>query len=232
MTGTLINMSTVIVGSLIGMILKERLPKRVVKTVFQAVGLFTLFLGFSMALKTEDMLIVVFSLVLGAILGEYIDIEGFSEKQTEKIKKRIRFGGEKFSEGMLTAFLLYCMGSMTILGALDEGIKNDSTLLITKSVMDGFSSIALASAFGIGVAFSIIPMFLFQGGLTLLAVYFGDFFSDAVINGLSATGGILLIGLGINILEIKQIKIFNILPSLIFVVVFIWFKNYFSFNLF
>ena len=127
---------------------------------------------------------------------------------------------------MLTAFLLYCMGSMTILGALEEGIKNDSTLLITKSVMDGFSSIALASAFGIGVAFSIIPMLLFQGGLTLLAVAFGDFFSQTMINELSATGGILLIGLGINILEIKHIKIFNLLPALVFVVLFTWLKAY------
>ena len=206
------------------MLLKAKLPEKI-KTVFSAVGLFTLFLGFSMALKAENILILVFSLILGGIFGELLDIEKFTDIQTAKIKKRIKFGGEKFSEGMLTAFLLYCMGSMTILGALDEGIKKDSTLLITKSVMDGFSSIALASAFGIGVAFSILPMLLFQGGLTLLAIYFGEFISQTMINELSAVGGILLIGLGINILEIKQIKIFNLLPALLFAVLLVWLNN-------
>jgi hypothetical protein len=228
LTGTLVNIAAVLAGSGIGLLLKAKLPEKIVKTVFSAMGLLTLFLGFSMALKAESILVMVFALVLGAISGELLDIERFTENQTEKIKRRIKFGGEKFSEGMLTAFLLYCMGSMTILGALEEGIKNDSTLLITKSVMDGFSSIALASAFGIGVAFSIIPMLLFQGGLTLLAVAFGDFFSQTMINELSATGGILLIGLGINILEIKHIKIFNLLPALVFVVLFTWLKAYFN----
>lgn len=226
MTGTFINMAAVLTGSILGLLLKERLPEKVVKTVFQAVGLFTLFLGIKMALKLDSILVIVFALVLGSIAGELMDIEKFMEKQTLKIKRIIKFGDKKFSEGMLTAFLLYCMGSMTILGALEEGMKNDSTLLITKSVMDGFSSIALASALGIGVAFSVIPMFLFQGGLTLFAIYFGKFISEDLINELSAVGGILLIGLGINILEIKIIKIFNLLPSLLFVVLFVWLKSF------
>jgi len=132
---------------------------------------------------------------------------------------------------MLTAFLLYCMGSMTILGALDEGMKGDSTLLITKSVMDGFSSVALASAFGIGVAFSVIPMLIFQGGLTLLAVYFGEFIDASVVNELTAVGGILLIGLGINILDIKKIKVFNLFPALIIAVLLVWIKFEFQLNI-
>ncbi len=226
MTGTFINMAAVLTGSILGLLLKERLPEKVVKTVFQAVGLFTLFLGIKMALKLDSILVSVFALVLGSIAGELMDIEKVMEKQTLKIKRIIKFGDKKFSEGMLTAFLLYCMGSMTILGALEEGMKNDSTLLITKSVMDGFSSIALASALGIGVAFSVIPMLLFQGGLTLFAIYFGKFISEDLINELSAVGGILLIGLGINILEIKIIKIFNLLPSLLFVVLFVWLKSF------
>ncbi len=229
MTGTFINIATVLIGSGIGMILKTKLPEKIVKTVFQALGLFTLFLGFVMAMKTGSYLILVFSLVIGGIIGEVLGIEAFTEKQTERFKKKITFGGEKFSEGMLTAFLLYCMGSMTILGALEEGMKGDATLLITKSVMDGFSSIALASAFGIGVAFSVIPMLLFQGGLTLLAVYFGEFIDVSVVNELTAVGGILLIGLGINILEIKKIKVFNLFPALIIAVLLAWIK--FEFHL-
>ncbi|NPA67897.1 MAG: DUF554 domain-containing protein [Chlorobi bacterium] len=225
MTGTFINIATVLAGSAIGMILKTKLPDRIIKTVFQGIGLFTLFLGFVMATKTGSYLILVFSLVLGGITGEILNIEKFTEKQTEYFKNKIRFGGEKFSEGMLTAFLLYCMGSMTILGAFEEGLKGDSSLLITKSVMDGFSSVALASAFGAGVAFSVIPMFIFQGGLTLAAMYLGKFIDISLINEMTATGGILLIGLGINILEIKKIKIFNLFPALFFAVLLAWISS-------
>ena len=224
MTGTLINIIAVIIGSGIGLLLKTKLPKKIVLTVFQGLGLFTLFLGFVMAMKTGSYLILVFSLVIGGIIGEALDIEKFTERQADAIKKKIKFGGDKFSEGMLTAFLLYCMGSMTILGALEEGMNNDSTLLITKSVMDGFSSIALASAFGVGVAFSVIPMLIFQGGLTLLAMYFGEFIDVIIVNELTAVGGILLIGLGINILDIKKIKVFNLFPALIIAVILAWIK--------
>jgi len=121
------------------------------------------------------------------------------------------------------------MGSMTILGAFDEGMKADPTLLITKSVMDGFAAMALASAFGIGVGFSVVPLLIYQGGLTLFASYLGMLFSELMINELTAVGGILLIGLGINILEIKKIKIFNILPALALVVFFTWLKSFVNF---
>ncbi len=231
MTGTLINMAAVLAGSGVGLLLKTKLPKRIILTVFQGLGLFTLFLGFVMAMKTGSYMILVFSLVLGGIIGEILNIEKFTEKQAEFIKKRIKIGGDKFSEGMLTAFLLFCMGSMTILGALEEGMKGDSTLLITKSVMDGFSSVALASAFGIGVAFSVIPMLIFQGGLTILAMYFGEFIDKSIIAELTATGGILLIGLGINILDIKKIKVFNLFPALIIVVILAWINFEFQLNL-
>lgn len=224
MIGTIINIIAVLIGSSIGLVLRTKLPKKIIKTVFQGIGLFTLFLGFVMAMKTGSYLILVFSLVIGAVIGETIDIEKFIDNKTNLLKNKIRFGGEKFSEGFLTAFLLYCIGSMTILGAFEEGMKADATLLITKSVMDGFSSIALASAFGIGVAFSVIPMLIFQGGLTLLAMYFGKFIDISLINELTAVGGILLIGLGINILEIKKIKVFNIFPALIIAIIIAWIK--------
>lgn len=229
MIGTLINVATVLVGTSIGMLLKSKLPEKLIKTVFQAIGLFTLALGVMMSLKINNFLIVVFSLVLGAIFGELADLESSMTKFSDALKKKIKVGGERFSEGLLTAFLLFCMGSMTILGAFDEGMKGDTTLLITKSVMDGFAAIALSSALGIGVGFSVIPLLIYQGGLTLFAGYLGEFFSEIMINELTAVGGILLIGLGINILEIKKIKIFNILPALLLVVFFTWLKQYFNF---
>lgn len=229
MIGTLINVSTVIAGTAIGMLLKSKLPDKLIKTVFQAIGLFTLALGVMMSLKINNFLVVVFSLVLGAIIGELIDLEESMTKFSDSLKKKVKVGGERFSEGLLTAFLLFCMGSMTILGAFDEGMKGDTTLLITKSVMDGFAAIALSSALGIGVGFSIVPLLIYQGGLTIFAGYLGEFFSETMINEMTAVGGILLIGLGINILEIKKMKIFNILPALLLVVFFTWLKQYFNF---
>lgn len=222
MLGTLVNVATVIAGTSIGLLLKSRLPKKLVQTIFQAIGLVTLVIGIVMALKFNSLLIVFFSLVLGAIIGEAIDIEVYVERGGVLLKQKIKVGGDKFSEGILTAFLMFCMGSMTILGAFDEGMKNDSTLLITKSVMDGFSSMVLASALGIGVGFSVIPLLIYQGGLTLLAGFLGNFFTPPMIAELTATGGILLIGLGFNILEIKKIKVFSLLPALVFAVFFAW----------
>ncbi len=225
MLGTFVNVATVLAGSVIGVLFKSRLPEKLTQTVFQSLGLFTLALGFIMAIKAQNFLIIVFSLVLGAIVGELIDLEKRTDNFSEKIKQKIKIKDEKFSEGMLTAFLLFCMGSMTILGAFDEGMKGDTTLLITKSVMDGFAAMALASAFGVGVGFSVIPLLLYQGGLTIFASYLGKFFTDIMITEMTALGGILLIGLGINILEIKKIKIFNILPALLFVEFFTWLNS-------
>ncbi|MFN8258907.1 MAG: DUF554 domain-containing protein [Bacteroidales bacterium] len=228
MTGTLINASAILVGTLIGVLLKSKLPVRIVTLVFQSTGLFTFALGFAMSLKMSNFLLVVFSLTLGAIIGEGLNLEQYLENFSNWFKAKLKIGSEKFTEGMITAFLLYCMGSMTILGAFNEGMKGDSTLLITKSVMDGFASIALSSALGFGVGFSIIPLLVYQGGLTMFASYLGNFFTDLMISELTATGGILLIGMGFNILEIKRIKVFNLLPSLILIVFFTYLKQHYQ----
>jgi uncharacterized protein len=231
LAGTLINAASVVTGTAIGLLLKSRLPEKLVRTIFQAIGLFTLVIGFMMALKVHSILIVFFSLILGAISGEILDLDKLTEKAGLKLKKKVKLGGEQFSEGVLTAFLLFCMGSMTILGTFDEGIKNNSTLLITKSIMDGLGAIALASALGIGVGFSAIAILIYQGGLTLLANFLGNFISENMLTELTATGGIMLVGLGLNILEIKRIKVFNLLPALVFAVLLAWMNQYFQFNI-
>lgn len=138
------------------------------------------------------------------------------------LKLKLKIGSEKFTEGLITSFLLFCIGSMTILGAIQEGTGVSSDLLFTKSLMDFFSAIILASAFGVGVAVSALPLLLFQGSLTLLAMGASQFFTPEIIHGLTNIGGILLIGLGINILEIKKLRIMNMLPSLLFVVILLW----------
>jgi uncharacterized membrane protein YqgA involved in biofilm formation len=226
LTGTIVNVAAVIAGSSVGLLVGARLPKKITTSVFNSMGLFTMFLGVYMALKGHNFLVMVFSLILGTIAGELMALERNIEGLSHRLKKALKLGSPKFTEGLLTSFLLFCMGSMTILGAIDEGVGNGSEILLTKSLMDGFSSIALASAFGIGVTFSVIPLFIFQGGITLFAYRLGEFFPEVIINDLTAVGGILLIGLGINILELKHIKIMNILPALLFAILFSWIANF------
>ncbi len=222
MIGTLVNTAAVIVGGSIGLLLKKNMPERVTLIYFQAVGLFTLAIGISMVVKMDQILIVVGSLAIGSLLGEWFNIERGAERLSVYLKKKFRIGSDKFSEGLITAFLLFCIGSMTILGTIQEGTGGSSDLLFTKSLMDFFSSILLASAFGFGVIISAIPLFIFQALLTLIAMYAGQFFTPEIIQGLTSVGGILLIGLGINILEIKKLRIMNMLPALVVVALLLW----------
>jgi uncharacterized membrane protein YqgA involved in biofilm formation len=219
MLGTIVNVGAVIVGSIIGLVIHTKLPKRIITIVFQGIGLFTIFIGIKMALKTDYLLIMVFSIVIGSVLGELINIEKGINNLSEYLKRKIKLSSDKFSEGLITAFLLFCLGSMTIIGAIEEGLGNRPTLLLTKSLMDGFSSIALTASLGIGVIFSAIPLLIYQGGLTIFANNLQNFFTQVMINELTAVGGILLIGLGINILEILKLRISNMLPSLIIVII-------------
>jgi uncharacterized membrane protein YqgA involved in biofilm formation len=222
MIGTLVNTAAVIVGGAIGLLLKKNMPQRITTIYFQAVGLFTLAIGISMVVKMDHILIVVASMALGSLLGEWLNIEAGAEKLSEYLKKKFRIGSDKFSEGLITAFLLFCIGSMTILGTIQEGTGGSSDLLFTKSLMDFFSAILLASAFGFGVIISAIPLFIFQTILTLIAMYAGRFFTPEIIQGLTSVGGMLLIGLGINILEIKKLRIMNMLPALVVVALLLW----------
>jgi len=174
-----------------------------------------LFLGLYMALKTANFIILIFSILIGSIIGGVIDIDKYLNRFSEYLKKKIKTKNESFSEGLVTAFLLFCIGSMTILGAIEEGLGGYPHLLFAKSVMDGFSSIALSATLGIGVMFSAIPLLIYQVGLTLFANLFQNILSPSVINEITAVGGLILIGLGINILEIKKLKVINMLPALI-----------------
>jgi uncharacterized membrane protein YqgA involved in biofilm formation len=220
MIGTLVNTASVITGSILGLLINNKLPERYIRIVFNTMGVFTLYLGVKMALEGKQILFIIFSLILGALTGEWLRLEERTNNLSELIKNKFKISNQHFTEGMITAFLMFCMGSMSILGSLEEGFGNPPNLLLTKSVMDGFSSIALSSALGIGVLFSSIPLFLYQGGLTLLAAQLKDILTSEIIAELTATGGILLIALGINILELKKIKVLNLTPALIYIVVF------------
>lgn len=217
--GSIVNAITVITGSLIGLLLRKRFPENIKAIIFESVGLGTLVLGMDMALKVGNFLVFIFSLIFGGILGELLHLEKRMNGMGDALKKRLKTKDERFTEGFVTAFLIFCIGSMTFVGAINEGLNGDRTLILTKAILDGFTSIALASVYGVGVIFSAIPLFIVQAGLTLLAGQFQSVFSELMIAQLTAVGGALILGIGLSLLNIKKIKTINLLPGLIVVIV-------------
>lgn len=217
--GSIVNALAIIAGSMLGMALHNHFPERIKNIVFQGLGLCTLVIGMDMALKAQNLLILIFSILLGGLIGEALQLETAVERLGNWFKKKIGSKNIRFTDGLITASLIYCIGAMAIVGSLDEGIRGDRTILLSKSILDGFASVALAASFGSGVLFSFIPVLLYQGGITLFAGIFQDQFSPLLISQLTATGGVLIIGIGITLLEIKQIKLSNMLPSLFVVVI-------------
>ena len=220
MLGTIVNVTAVIAGSSIGLLLKSKLPEKITAIVFQGIGLVTIFFGVAMASRSQNWVVLILSVVSGAILGQALNLDERMNRAGEMLKKSLKIKNQRFTEGMVTAFLLFCMGSLTVLGALEEGMNQNPELLLAKSVMDGFSSIALAAAMGIGVMFSVIPLLIYQGGITLFAGSLQNVLSEPMIMEITAAGGIILLGMGINILEIKKIKVLNLLPALVMAAVF------------
>jgi uncharacterized protein len=220
MLGTIVNVAAVIAGSSVGLLLKTRLPEKINTIVFQGIGLITIFFGVAMASRSQNWVVLILSVVSGAILGQALKLDERMNRVGEMLKKSMKISNKRFSEGMVTAFLLFCMGSLTVLGALEEGMNQNPELLLAKSVMDGFSSIALAAAMGVGVTFSVVPLLIYQGGITLFAGSLQNLISEPMILEITAAGGIILMGMGINILEIKKIKVLNLLPVLVMAAVF------------
>lgn len=214
-TGTLINVGSIILGSFIGVLLKKGIPDRIQSIIFQALGLFTLFLGLTMAFETSGLyLLMIFSLILGGTLGEVLKLDANLEGFSLKLKEKLKSGNPKFTEGLITASMLFSIGSMAIIGPMKEAISGDLNLILTKSLMDGITSIILAAAFGRGVFFSIIPVFLLQATVGILSAYIEPYLNPILIKELTAVGGLLILGIGISILEIKKINVINLLPSM------------------
>lgn len=214
-TGTLINTAAVITGSMIGLIMKTRFQRRLEQPLFNAIGAFTVFLGIRMAFESSNVLILVISMVLGTLTGELINIERWVNSFSSTLKDRFKINEWQFSKGLITGFLLFCMGSMTVLGAFEEGMGKTPQLFYAKSVLDGISSIVLASTLGIGVLFSALPLLLYQSALTLIVWRFGSGLSVPVVSEVTAAGGLMLVCLGISIMGLKEIKVINMLPALL-----------------
>ena len=216
MLGTIVNALAIIVGGLVGMLFGKALPEKMKNTVIQGIGLAVILIGLSMALQSKNTLVVIASLVLGGILGEWIDIELRLQQLGQTLEKILAKGGKggNFTKAFVSASLIYCVGAMAIMGSLESGLKGVHDILFAKAMLDGVSAIVFASSMGIGVLVSAIPVFLYQGGITLSATLLQGLLSAPVIAEMSATGGLLIVGIGLNILEIKEIKVGNLLPGI------------------
>lgn len=222
MMGTLINVATVLAGGGLGLLFGAQLPDRLRSTVMSGLGLFTVAFGISLFLETTNALIAVGSLLLGAVLGEWMDIEERLKLAGAWLERRFTRGEAElgpatdFVRGFLTASVLFCVGPMTILGAIQDGLTGDYQLLAVKSTLDGFAALALASALGLGVLFSSLVVLVYQGGITLLAGQAQVLLTETMITEMTAVGGVIILGLGIgSLLELRPIRTGNLLPALV-----------------
>ncbi len=221
MTGTVINMIAVFIGGSVGLLVGARLPGRMRQTVIAGLGLFTASLGIQMFLDTENAIVVLGSLLVGGLLGEWWRIEDRLSDLGALLERRFTANkanseGSRFIRGFLTASLVFCVGPMTILGSIQDGLTGDYNLLAIKSVLDGFAALAFASSLGVGVLFSIPVILVYQGGLSMLAAQAQAVTTPAMMNEMTAVGGILLIGIAVSsLLEIKPIRVGNFLPALV-----------------
>lgn len=212
------NTGAVVAGSLLGVMIGKRLPDRVKTIVMQALGLSVVLIGLQMALSGTRPLLVIGSLLLGAVTGELMDVEGRIAAVGEWLKRRFQSESSTFVQGFVTASVLYCTGAMVIVGSIRDGTVGDPSILYVKSLLDGVASIAFASSLGSGVAFSALSVFVVQGTITLLASKLAFLQGPGVIEAVTATGGLLILGIGINILEIKQIRVGNLVPALVYAI--------------
>lgn len=216
--GALVNASGIALGGLVGLAFGSRLPERFRTIVFQGLALCVLVIGFKMALPTRQPLIVIFSIVLGSVLGEALQLEARLMRMGDRLKRRLKSSNPLFTEGMVNASVLFCIGAMAIVGSFDEGLRGDRAVIFSKTIIDAFAALALASAYGLGVLFSALPVLIYQGSLTLLAGNLQQWLSPATMNELTAVGGTLIVGIGLNMLEVTRISLSNMLPSLLVVV--------------
>ncbi len=218
MTGTLVNAGAVVVGSFIGVSVGKYLPERIKTIMVQALGLSVLLVGIEMALEVTDLIATIGCVLAGALTGEVIRIEAWIGTLGEWLKRRTNSSSSTFAEGFMSASVLYLTGAMMIVGSIQDGTTGDSTTLYVKSLLDGVISIPLASTLGIGVGFSALSVFVVQGSLTLLASQLLFMRDPAVLNAVTTTGGILIVGIGMNLLKVTRIPIGNFLPAILYAI--------------
>lgn len=219
--GTIVNVIAVIAGALIGRYLGHLFPERIRRTVMAGLGLAVLLIGMQLALQSNNALIVIGSLLIGGIVGEVLGIEARLENFGHWLQQRFKDAGN-VAEAFVTASLLYCIGAMAIMGSIQDGLGEWPSILYAKSALDGIASIALTSTLGIGVIFSVIPLMIYQGFITLSAGWVQGLLTTAVIAEMNAVGGLLILAIGLDVLGIKKLPIGNLLPGIFVAPVLVW----------
>ena len=219
MLGVLVNSGAVILGSLIGLLLKKGIPEKISSAVMIGLGMCTLYIGYSGSLEGENILIVIFSMVLGAVVGTILDIDGALNRLGENVEKKLSGGKSgSIAQGFVTGTLLFCIGAMAVVGSLNSGLRGDHQITYTKSLLDFFSAMMLSASLGIGVMFSSVSIFIYQGLIVCLASFIEPFISGGtIIAEMTCAGSLLIVGLGLNLMGISKIKVANYLPVLVFV---------------
>lgn len=213
--GTLINIATVLIGGSAGLIVGTRLRKSLNQAVLSVMGLVTMVVGIQMALETKNILIVIFSLVIGTVIGELVNIEALVNRVGQKLERKFsKTKDGRFAQAFVATSLLFCVGPMTILGSIQDGLTGDYSLLATKSMLDGFAAMMFAAAMGVGVLFSALTVLMIQGGLTLFAGSLSGLMTQAVITEITGIGGVMVISIGLGIVGIKKLNTANMLPAL------------------
>ena len=218
MLGVIVNVITVLVGSLVGLLFKKGIPEKVSKAAMIGLGACTLYIGISGSLCGENVLLLIAAVVLGAICGTLLDIDGAINRLAEKVENKFKKEGKKASvaEGLVSATLLFCVGSMTVTGSIQAGLTGDNSILITKATLDLVSSMMLASSLGIGVMLASVSVLVIQGGLVLLAGVISPFMSTGAINEMTCAGSLLIIMIGTNLMGITKLKVADYLPAILF----------------
>ena len=228
MLGTIVNTVSIIVGSLIGLSFKGKIPEKYSQTIMHGIGLAVVLIGIKTALNTDAILIVIISFVIGSTIGELIRIENRLDQFGDWIGKKFSKNSTGISKGFVTASLLYCVGAMAIIGSMESGLTGNHQTLFAKSILDGIGSVIFASTLGIGVIFSAVSVFIYQGIITLTASSIKPFLLPEVVSQMSAVGGLLIFAIGLGLLEIKKIKIGNMLPAIFVPLVYQVIKNMYA----
>mgnify|MGYP001293456093 CR=1 FL=1 len=229
MTGTIINAAAIVFAGLLGLILHREIPDHLARTMQDGLGILILVIGLQYGFKADSLAIVGLSLALGAVIGEWRQWEAKLERLGEKLQRMTGGSNEQFVKGFVTATMVFCVGAMAILGSLEDGLTHNPQILIVKSMLDGIFSIIFAASMGTGVLFSAIPVFLYQGAITLGASFLQPFMTDPLLNNVTALGGILIAGIGLNTLGITRIRLANLLPGLFFVPLLMYIVSIFKF---
>lgn len=217
LTGTIVNAAAIILGALVGLFFRKGMPERVRHTIMQGLGLAVLLIGFQMSMQSQQILVVVVSMVLGGLTGELLNIDGWLDRLGRWVDAKAGGTGEA-GRAFVATSLIYCVGAMAIVGSIEDGINNNHQILFTKAALDGISAALFASTMGPGVAFSALPVFVYQGTITLLASSAKGFLGSAAVLEMSAAGGLLILGIGINILKIGEIKVGSFLPAVFYAI--------------